>query len=86
MEDVLEVYQRPYHPARPVVCLDEQPTQLVAETRMPIPIEPGQPQRYDYEYERAGTANNFMVTEPLGGWRKVNVRRCPPGKCEARGG
>jgi hypothetical protein len=74
MEDVLEVYQRPYHPARPVVCLDEQPTQLVAETRMPIPIEPGQPQRYDYEYERAGTANNFMVTEPLGGWRKVNVR------------
>ena len=41
---------------------------------MPIPIEPGQPQRYDYEYERAGTANNFMVTEPLGGWRKVNVR------------
>ncbi len=74
MEDVLEVYQRPYDPDRPVVCLDEQPTQLIAETRTPIPGEPGQPQRYDYEYERAGTANNFMVTEPLGGWRKVNVR------------
>jgi len=73
MEDVLEVYQRPYDPDRPVVCLDEQPTQLIAETRTPIPVEPGQPQRYDYEYERAGTANTFMVTEPLGGWRKANV-------------
>jgi hypothetical protein len=74
MEDVLEVYQRPYDPDRPVVCLDEQPTQLIAETRTPLPIEPGQPPRYDYEYERIGTANNFMVTEPLAGWRKVNVR------------
>jgi hypothetical protein len=74
MEDVLEVYQRPYDPDRPVVCLDEQPTQLVGETRTPIPAEPGQAQRYDYEYERIGTANNFMITEPLAGWRKVNVR------------
>jgi len=74
MEDILEVYRRPYDPDRPVVCLDEQPTQLIAETRTPIPGEPGNPQRDDYEYERAGTANNFMVTEPLGGWRKVNVR------------
>jgi DDE superfamily endonuclease len=74
MEDILEVYQRPYDPDRPVVCLDEQPTQLIAETRTPLAGEPGQPQRYDYEYERAGTANNFMVTEPLAGWRKVNVR------------
>jgi hypothetical protein len=74
MEDILEVYQRPYDPARPVVCLDEQPTQLIAETRTPIPGKPGQPQCYDYEYERAGTANHFMVTEPLAGWRKVNVR------------
>lgn len=74
MEDVLEVYQRPYDPDRPVVCLDEQPTQLIAETRTPLPIEPGQPPRHDYEYERIGTANNFMVTEPLAGWRKVNVR------------
>lgn len=74
MEDILEVYRRPYDPDRPVVCLDEQPTQLIGETRIPIPGEPGHPQRYDYEYERAGTANNFMMTEPLGGWRKVNVR------------
>lgn len=74
MEDVLEVYQRPYDPAHPVVCLDEQPTQLIGETRQPIPMEPGQPQRFDYEYERLGTACNFMITEPLAGWRKVNVR------------
>lgn len=74
MEDVLQVYARPYDPKRPVLCLDEQPTQLVGETRRPIPVEPGQPQRYDYEYERLGTAVNFMITEPLGGWRKVNVR------------
>jgi hypothetical protein len=74
MEDVLEVYRRPYDPARPVVCLDEQPTQLIGETRRPIPVQPGQPARYDYEYERLGSATNFMLTEPLGGWRKVNVR------------
>jgi hypothetical protein len=74
MEDVLEVYQRPYDPQRPVVCLDEQPTQLIGETRRAIPHQPGRPQRYDYEYERLGTAVNFMLTEPLGGWRKVNVR------------
>lgn len=74
MEDVLEVYRRPYDPQRPVVCLDEQPTQLIGETRRAIPHQPGQPRRYDYEYERLGTAVNFMLTEPLGGWRKVNVR------------
>ena len=74
MEDVLDVYRRPYDPLRPVVCLDEQPTQLIGETRTPIPTQPGQPQRDDYEYERLGTANNFMLVEPLGGWRKVNVR------------
>ena len=74
MEDVLEVYHRPYDPKRPVVCLDEQPTQLVGETRQPIPVQPGQPARYDYEYERLGSATNFMITEPLAGWRKVNVR------------
>ena len=74
MEDVLDVYQRSYDPKYPVVCLDEQPTQLIGETRRPIPVEVGQPQRYDYEYERLGSAVNFMVTEPLGGWRKVNVR------------
>ncbi len=74
MEEVLEVYRRPYDPQRPVVCLDEQPTQLIRETRTPLPTEPGQPARYDYEYERAGTANNFMLVEPLAGWRKVSVR------------
>jgi len=74
MEDVLDVYRRPYDPKRPVVCLDEQPTQLVGETRQPIAVQPGQPARYDYEYERLGSATNFMLTEPLGGWCKVNVR------------
>ena len=74
MEDVLEVYRRPYDPQRPVICLDEQPTQLIGETRTPIALQPGQAQRYDYEYERIGTANNFMIIEPLAGWRKVSVR------------
>jgi hypothetical protein len=74
MEDVLEVYKRPYDPDCPVVCMDEQPTQLIKETRRPVPAEPGKPERVDFEYERNGTANNFMFTEPLGGWRKVNVR------------
>ena len=74
MEDVLEVYKCPYNPKRPVVCMDEQPTQLIKETRVPLPAEPGSPAKYDYEYERNGTANNFMFTEPLGNWRKVSVR------------
>jgi hypothetical protein len=74
MEDVLEVYRRPDDPQRPVIGLDEQPTQLIRETRTPIPLQPGQAQRYDYEYERIGTANNFMIVEPLAGWRKVSVR------------
>lgn len=57
-----------------MVCLDEQPTQLIGETRTPLPAQLGQPPRYDYEYERIGTANNFMIVEPLAGWRKVSVR------------
>jgi transposase len=73
MEDVLEVYQRPYDPVRPVVCLDEQSKQLIQETRTPIPAAPGRPERTDYEYERNGTANLFMLFEPLGGWRHVKV-------------
>ena len=73
MEDVLEVYTRPYDPARPVVCLDELSKQLVAETRIPIPAEPGQPERVDYEYERRGTANPFLTGEPLAGHRHVTV-------------
>jgi len=74
MEDVLEVYRRPYDPKRPVVCMDEQPTQFLKETRKNLPVQPGQPERVDYEYERNGTAVSFMSTETLGGWRKVNIR------------
>lgn len=73
MEDVLEVYTRPYDPQHPVVCLDETSKQLVAETRTPIPATPGQAERVDYEYERNGTANLFMVFEPLAGKRRVKV-------------
>jgi hypothetical protein len=73
MEDVLEVYHRPHDPERPVVCVDETSKQLIAETRVPIPVKPGQPARYDYEYERNGTANLFMMFAPLEGWRHVEV-------------
>ena len=73
MEDVLEVYQRPHDPARPVVCLDETSKQLIAETRVPIAAKPGQVARIDYEYERNGTANLFMMFAPLEGWRRVKV-------------
>ena len=73
MEDVLEVYTRPYDSRRPQVCLDETSKQLVAETREPLPAAPGQPERVDYEYERKGTANLFMVFEPLAGQRRVKV-------------
>jgi hypothetical protein len=65
METVLDVYQRPYDPEYPVVCMDETSKQLVAQTRQPLPPLPGEPERYDYEYERHGTANIFMFTEPL---------------------
>ena len=73
MEDVLEVYTRPYDPERPQVCLDECSKQLVAETRSPLPAEPGQAERFDCEYERRGTANLFMLFEPLAGKRHVEV-------------
>jgi len=73
MEDVLEVYAQPYDPEFPVVCMDEAGKQLVAETRIPLPVEPGQPARYDYEYERNGTCNLFVFCEPLTGWRHVEV-------------
>lgn len=74
MEDILDVYHWPFDPCNPVVCMDEQPTQLIGETRMPIPAAPGKPLQYDFEYERNGTAVNFMFTEPLAGWRKVTIR------------
>jgi transposase len=73
MEDVLEVYQRPYDPRNPVVCFDEQSKQLIREIRRPVPAAPGRPERIDYEYERHGTANLFMVFEPLAGQRRVKV-------------
>src|SRR3984957_5944611 len=73
MEDVLEVYQRPHDPECPLVCLDETSKQLIAETRVPIPAKPGHPARHDYEYERNGTANLFMMFAPLEGWRHVEV-------------
>jgi hypothetical protein len=73
MEDVLEVYTRPYDPKRPQVCLDETSKQLVAETRLPLPGAPGQPARYDYEYARCGVCNLFLCFEPLRGWRQVTV-------------
>ncbi len=73
METVLEVYQRPYDPKNPVVCMDETSKQLVRETRAPITAEPGRVACYDYEYDRRGVANVFMFCEPLGGWRHARV-------------
>jgi hypothetical protein len=73
MEDVLDVYVRPYNPLRPVVCMDETSKQLIAEVRTAIAAKPGHPQRYDGEYRRCGVANIFMFTEPLGGRRRVAV-------------
>ncbi len=73
MENVLAVYTRSHDPSRPLVCLDETSKQLVAETRTPIPMAPGRPVRYDYEYRRAGVANLFMGFAPLEGWRHVKI-------------
>jgi hypothetical protein len=73
MEDVLDLYSLPYDPQRPLVCFDEHPVQLIAETREPWPAQPGQPERYDYEYRRNGTRNLFVFLEPLQGWRHVAV-------------
>jgi hypothetical protein len=73
MEDVLAVYMRPRDPDRPLVCLDESSKQLIAETRVPLPMKPGRATGVDYEYERNGTANLFMLFAPLEGWRHVKV-------------
>ena len=73
MEQVLDIYQRTYSPKEPVVCFDETNKQLIAETRRPLPMGPGEPQRYDTEYERHGTVNIFMFFEPLANWRHVEV-------------
>ena len=73
MGDVIEVYHREYDPKRPVVCIDEQPIQLIGETRTPIPAKPGQPARYDDGYQRNGTANLFLAFAPRVGWRHIEV-------------
>ena len=74
MEEVLDTYEKPYDPACPVLCMDEQPVQLFKEVREPIPATATHPRRVDYEYERAGTANIFMFSEPLAGWRQASAR------------
>lgn len=73
LEDVLDVYTQPADPRRPQVCLDETSRQLLAETRAPLPLAPGQPARHDPEYVREGVVNLFLVSEPLRGWRAVRV-------------
>lgn len=73
MEQVLEVYKRPYDPQCPVINMDEQPKQLISEVNRPIPVAPGQPTRRDYEYVRQGVCTVWMFVEPLGGWRSVRV-------------
>jgi transposase len=75
MEDVLELYEEPYDPKRPVVCFDELPYQMVAETRTPLPPKPGVPERYDYEYERRGVCNLFMFFEPKASWRHIDISK-----------
>ena len=74
MEEVLETYAQPYEARHPVVCMDEQPIQLLKETRVPVAATKDHPRRVDYEYERAGTASIFLFCEPLSGWRQVTVR------------
>jgi len=73
MEDILGLYAEPYQPAFPVICFDEVPYQMVSETRLPLPMQSGIPQRYDFEYKREGTCNLFMFLQPLVGWRHVKV-------------
>lgn len=73
MEDILDLYAEPYDPRYPVICFDEVPYQLISELRQPVPMRPGQPARYDYEYRRQGTCNLFMFLQPLAGWRHVKV-------------
>jgi hypothetical protein len=75
MEDVIEVYRRAYDAAFPVLCMDEQPVQLLKETRVPLAATREHPKRVDYEYERAGTASIFLFCEPLSGWRQVAVQK-----------
>lgn len=73
MEDVLDLYAEPFHPGRPQVCFDERPVQLLGEVYDPLPMHPGRVRRYDYQYERNGTANLFVMCQPLAGWRVVKA-------------
>ncbi len=73
MEDVLDLYAEQEDPARPLVCFDEMPYQLIAETRLPLPAAPGKTARYDYEYQRMGTCNLFAFFAPLAGFRHIDV-------------
>jgi hypothetical protein len=75
MEDVLDLYHRPYDPEIPLICMDEKPVQLLGDSRESLPATSNHPARYDYEYTRNGTACIFLFTEPLKGWRKVNARK-----------
>lgn len=74
MEDVLDVYSRPYNPSHPVICMDEKPYQLLGETREPLPMKPGSKKKSDSEYVRHGTCSIFVFNEPLAGWRHTSVR------------
>jgi len=80
MEEVLDTYEKPYDPECPVLCMDEQPVQLVKEVRQVILATTTRPKRVDYEYERAGTASIFMFAEPLAGWREATAR---PQRCKS---
>jgi len=73
MEDVLEVYKRPYDPQRPLICMDEMPKQLLTDTRETLPVQPGKAERFDYEYKRGGVADVFMLFEPLAGKRHIEI-------------
>jgi hypothetical protein len=75
MESILDLYERAYDPKHPLVCFDETSKQLIEETRLPLPMQPGQVQRYDYEYRRNGTRNLFLFLEPLAGWRHIDVTK-----------
>ena len=84
MEDILDLYQRAYHENAPIICFDEKPVQLVSEKRTPLPVKPGHPALYDYEYVRQGTRNLFGFFEPKAGWRHIAVtdRRTKDDFCE----
>ena len=75
MEDILDLYEEPYDPEKPVICMDERPCQLIGDIVAPIPMEPGKPKKEDNEYERNGTCSVFIACEPLTGWRYLEVRK-----------